>query len=402
MLHTIEEAITDIKKGKMIIVVDDENRENEGDFIMAGSLISAEAVNFMASFGRGMICTPITEETAVKLNLHPMVPNNTSSHETAFTVTVDAAKGISTGISASDRARTIALLADNKSEPRDFVRPGHIFPLIAKKGGVLTRNGHTEAAVDLARLAGLPPCGVICEITNADGTMARLPELRELAQKFNLKLISIEDLVQYRRANEIHMKHDETVDLPTDYGTFKLHTFIDSMNSDEYVVLTKDENVENPLVRIHSQCLTGDVFHSQKCDCGTQLKQAMTEIQAHGGAIIYQPQEGRGIGIINKIRAYKLQEQGLDTVDANRRLGLADDQRDYSGCAQILKLLGMDNIKLMTNNPDKFNALTSFGIEIKERVSSIVKANKNNQHYLSTKKNRMGHLLDESNIMRLQ
>ncbi len=395
MLNTIEEAVEDIRAGKMIIVIDDENRENEGDFIMAASKITPQAVNFMASIGRGMICTPLSLSYAQRLNLSPMVQRNTSSHETAFTVTVDAAKGISTGISANDRARTIALLADQKSSPEDFVRPGHIFPLIAQEGGVLKRDGHTEAAVDLATMAGLAPVGVICEICNPDGSMARVEELKQMAKEHQLKMISIKDLIEYRRANEIHIKHDETIKLPTTYGEFDLHTFVDSMSGEDYVVLTKGKDLSDPLVRIHSQCLTGDVFHSQRCDCGQQLELAMQRIQEEGGIIIYHPQEGRGIGIINKIKAYKLQQQGFDTVDANRRLGLPDDNRDYSSCAQILKFFGIREIRLMTNNPSKISSLTKLGIQVKERVPSPIIPNKENHFYMMTKKKRMNHEINE-------
>ncbi|MBL7664614.1 MAG: bifunctional 3,4-dihydroxy-2-butanone-4-phosphate synthase/GTP cyclohydrolase II [Bacteriovoracaceae bacterium] len=398
MLNTIEEAIIDINAGKMIIVVDDENRENEGDFVMAAEKITPQAINLMATYGRGMICTPISEKLAEKLNLTPMVPKNTSNHATAFTVTIDAAKGISTGISSHDRARTVALLADEKVEANDFVRPGHIFPLIARDGGILKRPGHTEAAVDLARLAGLKPVGVICEITNPDGTMARLEELKKLAQEFQIKIISIEDLITYRRKHEMHLKKDETIDFPSQYGQFKLHTFIDQAYGEEYVVLTSGEikNNSNPIVRIHSQCLTGDVFGSQRCDCGEQRDFALKDIADKGGIFIYQPKEGRGIGLMNKIKAYKIQEEGYDTIEANRLLGFADDLRDYSGAAQILKTFGLTQVQLMTNNPKKISGLENFGITVSKRVPIEIAANKSNSHYLTTKKMRMGHMLGEN------
>jgi 3,4-dihydroxy 2-butanone 4-phosphate synthase/GTP cyclohydrolase II len=398
MLDKIEEAIEDIRAGKMIIVVDDEDRENEGDFVMAADKVTPEAINFMAKYGRGMICTPITEQTAKRLNLQPMVNKNTASLETAFTITVDAAKGISTGISASDRARTIALMADEKSEVDDFVRPGHIFPLIAKDGGVLKRDGHTEASIDLARLAGSKPAGVICEITNDDGTMARLPELREMADEHGLKLISIADLIKYRRQTEINVRRDETIKLPTQTGGFDLHTYKDLVTDEVYMVLTSGDFTNSPIVRLHSQCMTGDLFGSKRCDCGEQLTRSQEIIAKNGGVLIYHPQEGRGIGLLNKVRAYKLQEEGYDTIEANKRLGFHADMRDYSACAQILKSLGVREIKLLTNNPDKVESLETYGIEVSARLPIEIEPNKNNEYYLSTKKSKMGHLFSDNVI----
>ena len=396
-LNTIEEAVEDIRNGKVIIVVDDENRENEGDFIAAAELITPEIVNFMATHGRGLICAPIPEELCENLELELMVGKNTALHETPFTVSVDLiGEGCSTGISAYDRAMTIKALVDPQTTPEILGRPGHIFPLKAKSRGVLRRAGHTEAAVDLTRMAGLKPGGALVEIMNEDGTMARLPELMQIASKFDLKIISIENLIKYRIKEESLIERGDEVNLPTEFGTFNLIPFKQKSNGTEHVALIKGKwnKKESVLVRVHSSCATGDIFGSKKCDCGEQLHKAMQLIEKEGkGIIVYMNQEGRGIGLFNKIAAYKLQEEGLDTVEANHHLGFKDDERDYGVGAQILRELGVRKLRLLTNNPVKRAGLEGYGIEIVENIPLIIKPNAFNQFYLETKKYKMGHVL---------
>ena len=396
-LNSIEEAIADIKEGKIIIVVDDENRENEGDFIAAARHTTPEVINFMATHGRGLICASIIEDRCDELGLKLMVDSNTSSHETPFTVSVDLiGHGCTTGISASDRSKTIQALIDPNTNPEDLGKPGHIFPLRAKKGGVLRRAGHTEAAVDLARLAGLEPAGTLVEIMNEDGSMARLPELKKIAKKFNLKIVSIEDLIAYRITNESLIDRKVKVKMPTEYGDFELVAYQQKTTNEEHLALVKGSWEENEpiLVRVHSSCLTGDVFGSCRCDCGPQLHKAMEEIEKEGkGVILYMQQEGRGIGLMNKLKAYKLQEEGMDTVEANLTLGFEMDQRDYGIGAQILRDLGIHKMKLMTNNPKKRTGLIGYGLEIVENVPIEIKSNKHNKFYLQTKKLKMGHFL---------
>lgn len=393
----VEELITDIRQGRLVIIVDDEDRENEGDLVCAASKATAESINFMAMHGRGLICAPITEEFAERLGLPLMVRRNTESHGTNFTVAVDAAHGISTGISAADRARTVQILANPLSEPGDLVRPGHILPLQAKKGGVLRRAGHTEAAVDLARLAGLEPAGVICEILNEDGTMARLPQLLEFAGRHGLRVGTIESLIEYRRSQERLVDCIERIQMPTDYGEFTLALYASTLDpSEHHLALVKGEiRPDVPvLVRVHSECLTGDVFASRRCDCGSQLHSALAQIdEAGAGVLVYMRQEGRGIGLANKIRAYKLQEEGLDTVEANERLGFGSDLRDYGIGAQILYDLGVRKIRLMTNNPRKVVGLDGHKLEIVEQVPIRVVPNEHNERYLGTKRDKLGHFL---------
>ena len=395
-LNTIEDAIADIRAGKVIIVVDDEDRENEGDFVCAAEKITPEIINFMVKIGRGVLCAPITEERCEELDLDMQVTNNTSIHSTPFTVSIDKLEGCATGVSAADRAATFRALADSSSKPETFGRPGHVFPLKAKIKGVLRRAGHTEAAVDMARLAGLYPAGALIEIMNEDGTMARLPELYEMAQKFDLKLISIADLIAYRLKQELLVEKGEMVDLPTTYGHFQLIPFRQISNGLEHVVLlkgewTKDEPV---MVRVHSSCATGDIFGSMRCECGDQLHQAMQMIEKEGkGAIVYMNQEGRGIGLMNKIRAYKLQEEGLDSVDANLHLGFEADERDYGVGAQILREIGIGKIRLISNNPVKRIGLESYGLSIMENIPVEIVTNPYNEFYMQTKKDKMGHNL---------
>lgn len=397
MLNKIEEAVEDIKNGKMIIVVDDEDRENEGDIIMSAEKMTAEAVNFMTKYARGLICVPLTKEKAKKLELNLMVEKNTDHFGTAFTVSVDSREGTTTGISANDRAKTIKDLSEDNKEVFDFRRPGHIFPLIAENGGVLKRAGHTEAAVDLCKLAGLKPVGTICEILKEDGTMARLEELKEFGKKYDLKIISIKDLIMYRRKSEKLVTRVSQAKLPTDYGFFDIYAYENEIDNKEHIALVKGAiNPEEPiLVRVHSECLTGDVFASRRCDCGDQLHTTMQMIEESGkGIIIYLRQEGRGIGLKNKICAYNLQDKGLDTVEANVELGFGVDLRDYGIGAQILTDLGVKKIKLITNNPKKLIGLEGYGLEIVERVSIQIPPKPENKFYLETKEEKLGHFLN--------
>lgn len=394
--NTIDEAIIDISQGKMIIVVDDEDRENEGDFIMASEYVTPEAINFMAQHGRGLICVAVTADRAQELQLFPMVPHNTSYHTTAFTVSIDAVENNTTGISAFDRAHTIQLITQSTATPASFVRPGHIFPLIGKQGGVLERAGHTEASIDLASAAGLFPSGVICEIMKEDGTMARLSDLIVLAQRFSLKIINIKDLIAYKLRMINKFIHKETANLPTEHGIFQLHVFENSTST--VMTLTKGNfsHLKPVLTRVHSECATGELFASQRCDCGEQLKEAMKMIEAEGaGIIIYLRQEGRGIGLTNKIKAYRLQDQGCDTVEANERLGFAPDLRNYNQVSDILHHFGIERINLITNNPLKIESLSNLGIRVENRIPTYVKKNKFNEQYLATKKSKMGHLFSE-------
>lgn len=395
-LNTIEEAIQDIRDGKFVIVVDDEDRENEGDFICAAEKITPEMVNFMITNGRGVVCAPLTEERCDELDLEMQAEKNTSIHSTPFTISIDKLEGCTTGVSAADRAATIRALADSSSTPETFGRPGHIFPLRARSRGVLRRAGHTEAAVDLARLAGLYPAGALIEIMNEDGTMARLPQLMEVARKHNLKIVSIEDLIAYRLKTESLIEKGETVDMPTAYGHFKLTPFKQLSNGKEHIALVKGHwNEDEPImVRVHSSCMTGDIFGSCRCECGEQLHKAMELIEKEGkGVIVYMNQEGRGIGLMNKMKAYKLQEEGMDTVDANLHLGFDADERDYGIGAQILRALGVSKIRLLTNNPKKRIGLESYGLSIVENIPLEIKPNQYNAFYMKTKKERMGHNL---------
>ncbi len=393
--HPIDEIIAEITAGKIVIVADDPDRENEADLVCAASLCTREMVNFMAVNGRGLICAPITSERAEELDLPQMTRRNHEGMKTAFTISVDAAKGVTTGISAADRAHTIQLLADPTAHIDSFVKPGHIFPLQAMAGGVLRRAGHTEAAIDLVTLAGLPPAGVICEIMDEDGSMARVGDLGDYQSKHNLKACTIAQLIEYRRRSEKFVKHESTILMPTDYGDFDCHLYTVSLDHSHHLALTHGKiGPEKPtLVRVHSECLTGDVFHSQRCDCGPQLDAAMKRISEEGGVLLYLRQEGRGIGLPAKIHAYKLQEQGLDTIEANEKLGFASDLRDYGMGAQILHDLGVRRIKLLTNNPKKVVGLEGYGLEISEQIPLSLPANIHNQKYLDTKRTRMGHTL---------
>ena len=393
--NTVEEAIEDIKDGKMVVVVDDEDRENEGDLVMAAEHVTPEAINFMARFGRGLICVPLSPERVGELDLPMMVSNSTDTHETAFTVSIDA-KGTSTGISAYERAMTVSKVIDPEATPRDFTRPGHIFPLKAQEGGVLRRTGHTEAAIDLAKLAGLYPAGVICEIMNDDGTMARVPELMEFVRQHDLKIITIADLIQYRVKKEKLVWRAAETFLPTAFGEFKLIAYDNSIDHKTHLALVKGEiSKEKPvLVRVHSECFTGDVFQSLRCDCGRQLFQALEQIEKEGcGVLVYMRQEGRGIGLLNKIKAYHLQDNGKDTVEANEELGFPPDLRDYGIGAQILVDLGVGNIKLLTNNPRKIKGLEGYGLALVERVPLEIPPGTYNSNYLQAKKDKLGHLL---------
>lgn len=396
-LNSIPEAIADIKAGKMIVVADDEDRENEGDLVMAAEKISPEAINFLTIHGRGLVCVCLNEKRIEQLELHPMVSNNTALLGTRFTVSVDAVNNTTTGISAHDRSVTVKTITDDSTRPEDLGRPGHIFPIQALKGGVLSRAGHTEASVDLARMAGLKPMGVLCEIMNEDGTMARVPDLMKFKEKHDLKFITIKDLIAYRRMTEKLISKITKVNLPTEYGDFILHLYKSEIDDHHHLALVKGDVTEgdNILVRVHSSCLTGDVFGSNRCDCGNQLHNAMKIIEKEGkGVLLYMRQEGRGIGLVNKILAYKLQEEGRDTVQANEELGFEADLRDYGIGAQILVDLGLSSIKLMTNNPKKIIGLDGFGLKITERVPIEVKPGVHNQSYLQTKRDKLGHLLN--------
>ncbi|MEO6670992.1 MAG: bifunctional 3,4-dihydroxy-2-butanone-4-phosphate synthase/GTP cyclohydrolase II [Ferruginibacter sp.] len=395
MLDRIDDAIDDIKKGKMVIVVDDEDRENEGDFVTAAQNVTPEVINFMSTHGRGLICAPLLEDRCVELNLQPMVVDNTALHETAFTVSIDLlGHGCTTGISAHDRAKTIQALIDPATKPTDLGRPGHIFPLRSKHGGVLRRSGHTEATTDLARLAGFAPAGVLVEIMNEDGSMARLPELFEIAKKFDLKIISIKDLIEYRLKKETLIREEARVEMPTKYGVFELVAFTQLNTGEVHLALKKGSwhKDEPVLVRVHSSCMTGDILGSLRCDCGEQLHHSLEHIEAAGkGVVLYMNQEGRGIGLINKLKAYKLQEEGMDTVEANLHLGFGMDERDYGVGAQILRELGITKMKLMTNNPKKRAGLLGYGLEVTETVQIEMKPNQHNEKYLFTKRDKLGH-----------
>ena len=396
MIYKIEDVLEDIKNGIPLIIVDDENRENEGDLFVAAEKATYESINLMATFARGLTCTPMSTEYAVRLNLDPMTARNTDAKCTAFTVSVDAKEGTTTGISIADRLTTIKKLADINSVANDFTRPGHIFPLIAKDRGVLEREGHTEATVDLCKICGLTPVSVICEILKDDGTMARMDDLEIFAKEHNLKIITIADLIKYRKRTEQLMKIDVVANMPTDSGTFKIVGFDNLIDGKEHIALVKGDvaGKENVTVRIHSECFTGDILGSLRCDCGSQLKTAMRRIDRLGeGIILYLRQEGRGIGLLNKLRAYNLQEEGMDTLDANLHLGFGADMRDYAVAAQMLKALGVKSIKLLTNNPLKINGLEEYGMPVVEREEIEIEANKINKIYLKTKKERMGHLL---------
>ena len=399
--NTIEEAIKDIKAGKVVIVIDDENRENEGDFVAAAEMATAEMINFMATHGRGLICTPLLESRCKKLGLELMIGKNTAAFETPFTISVDLiGHGCTTGISASDRAKTVKALVDPNIDPNELGKPGHIFPLKAREGGVLRRAGHTEAAVDLARLAGLEPAGVIVEILNEDGSMARTPELHKIAERFNLKFITIKDLIEYRMKKESLITEEADIQLPTDYGDFKMKAFKQTTNGQLHLAIYKGEwkEDEDILVRVHSSCMTGDIFGSCRCDCGPQLQTALKKIDTQGkGILVYMNQEGRGIGLLGKLKAYELQEKGRDTVEANTELGFNADDRDYGVGAQILRAMKVSKIRLLSNNPKKRVGLMGYGIEITESVALEIDSNIHNEFYLKTKRDKMGHALKKLN-----
>ncbi|MFP3323050.1 bifunctional 3,4-dihydroxy-2-butanone-4-phosphate synthase/GTP cyclohydrolase II [Planococcus sp. SIMBA_160] len=396
MLNTIEEAVKDLQAGKVVILVDDESRENEGDFVCLAEHATPENINFMATHGRGLICTPVSPDIALRLKLDQMVSHNTDHHETAFTVSIDH-KDAKTGISAFERSDTILQMLDTKAVPQDFKRPGHVFPLVAKQGGVFQRQGHTEASVDLARLSGSEPAAVICEIMNADGTMSRMPDLEKLADTLDLKIITIEDLYAYRAEKDPILTRESSVHMPTDFGEFRMVGYSNRLDTEEHVAIVKGDpqSVEAPIVRIHSECLTGDIFHSRRCDCGAQLSKSLELIeQAGAGIVLYMRQEGRGIGLLNKLKAYELQEQGLDTVEANEQLGFPAEMRDYTLCALMLKDLGVSRVRLLTNNPAKTDALIEYGIEVEERLALVIPPTEDNTQYMETKKQRMHHLID--------
>lgn len=395
MLDSIESAVEDIKKGKLVIVVDDEDRENEGDFITAAENVTPEIINFMSTYGRGLICAPLSEERCDELNLQPMVTDNTSLHATPFTVSIDLlGNGCTTGISAHDRSKTVQALVDKNTKAEDLGRPGHIFPLRAKKGGVLRRTGHTEATIDLSRLAGFSPAGVLVEIMNEDGTMARLAQLKAIAKRFDLKVVSIKDLISYRLSKETLIKEEVKVQMPTRYGDFELFAFKQLNTGEIHLAIKKGEwhKDEPVLVRVHSSCMTGDILGSLRCDCGDQLHKALRMIEIEGkGIVLYMNQEGRGIGLLNKLKAYKLQEEGMDTVEANLELGFGMDERDYGVGAQILRHLGISKMKLMSNNPRKRAGLLGYGLEVVDNIPIEIKPNEHNEKYLITKRDKMGH-----------
>jgi len=394
-MSLIKNAVKILSEGGMVIVVDDKDRENEGDFLCLAEYITPDKINFMAKVGRGLICVPMEGSRLDKLGLYPMVANNSSQYTTGFTVSVDAKEGVTTGISSSDRANTVLKLIDSRATGLDFPLPGHIFPLRAREGGVLRRAGHTEAAVDLAKLAGAFPAGVICEVMRDDGEMARLDDLQKIAKQHDMLIISVQDIIEHQMKHERFVKRIESTILPTDFGEFDLYVYEDLLTNEEHVALVKGklEDLEVPLVRVHSMCLTGDVFHSRRCDCGNQLTKAMKLINDKGGVILYMAQEGRGIGLSNKIKAYKLQDQGLDTVEANEHLGFPADLRDYGVGAQILRDLGIEKLKLLTNNPAKIVGLEGYGLKILERVAIKTEVMPENKHYLETKKKKLRHLL---------
>ncbi|WP_152446537.1 bifunctional 3,4-dihydroxy-2-butanone-4-phosphate synthase/GTP cyclohydrolase II [Bacillus sp. THAF10] len=395
MFNTIEEALSELRQGNVIIVCDDEDRENEGDFVALAEKATPEVVNFMATHGRGLICVPVQEETADRLELVPMVNHNTDSHGTAFTVSIDHIS-TTTGISAFERSKTILELLSSTAKAGDFKRPGHIFPLVAKKGGVLRRAGHTEAAVDLAQMSGSFPAGVICEIMNEDGSMARVPELCKIAEKFDLKMITIKDLIQYRNRKDKLVQREVEIKLPTEFGEFRAFGYSNVVDGKEHIALVKGEiTADTPtIVRVHSECLTGDVFGSNRCDCGPQLHAALAQIEKAGsGVLLYMRQEGRGIGLLNKMRAYKLQEEGFDTVEANEKLGFGPDLRDYGIGAQILRDLGISKMKLLTNNPRKITGLKGYDLEVVDRIPLQMPTKEANEHYLKTKSTKLGHML---------